>query len=280
MYEEVLSSQRVFERDVKKAAFADKNRILARQVKDLKELINFLHLQLCKAHEHLKQRSMVTNMVCARRAQSELTVTTSTPTASTIEIPTQSIPTNISAGVSLPSQSFPDSQAAAVGGLLFRCEMCPNAYCEDDLPAEAELVGNCERFENLGQEPPSQAYFIHCCSYCGYLAKHQVNGIFEFPAGPMGLSSEADGDVKPDTKPSFQTLVGPFMDEQSPSPDDVKPKRNDWSHPLQTEQQVKQFQNLSEKKAFAAEEYESKPSMEALKGINGTRMKNEIVIID
>jgi len=65
-------------------------------------------------------------------------------------------------------------KATAAGGLLFRCECCQLAYCEDHLPAFAEeeedegwrAVGNCKRFEALGQEPPKQAYFITCCKDC------------------------------------------------------------------------------------------------------------------
>jgi len=60
--------------------------------------------------------------------------------------------------------------ASAAGGLLFRCECCWRALCEDHLPQQAEHdsatedgwhpVGRCERFEALGQRHPQQAYFI------------------------------------------------------------------------------------------------------------------------
>ncbi|GIL69867.1 hypothetical protein Vretifemale_646 [Volvox reticuliferus] len=55
------------------------------------------------------------------------------------------------------------------GGLLFRCEMCPNAYCEDDLPANYHMVGSCELFQALGQRHPKQACFIHCSDACKQL---------------------------------------------------------------------------------------------------------------
>jgi hypothetical protein len=45
----------------------------------------------------------------------------------------------------------------AAGGLLFRCEACAAAYCEDHLPSECEIVVNCERFMELGQAHPKQA---------------------------------------------------------------------------------------------------------------------------
>lgn len=56
-------------------------------------------------------------------------------------------------------------KAAAVGGLIFRCELCPNSYCEDHLPIDADIVGHCERFESLGMRHPDQACFIHCSGY-------------------------------------------------------------------------------------------------------------------
>eukprot|EP00613_Pedinella_sp_CCMP2098_P034811 CAMPEP_0171740394 /NCGR_PEP_ID=MMETSP0991-20121206/34868_1 /TAXON_ID=483369 /ORGANISM="non described non described, Strain CCMP2098" /LENGTH=140 /DNA_ID=CAMNT_0012338325 /DNA_START=46 /DNA_END=468 /DNA_ORIENTATION=+ len=69
-------------------------------------------------------------------------------------------------------------KAQAVGGLIFRCECCPKAYCEDHLPIDAELIGHCERFEALGMRHPDQACFIHCSSDCHtwattYVSKQQ-----------------------------------------------------------------------------------------------------------
>ncbi|MCO5577566.1 hypothetical protein L7F22_031397 [Adiantum nelumboides] len=107
MYEELLDThQRVYDRDVEKAAFFDRNRILNRQVKNLKEVISSLNLQLREAQEQLQQKSVVTTMVCDRCAQMELIVTTLTP-VDTISLPTQGIPTTYSGGVSLASQTLP-----------------------------------------------------------------------------------------------------------------------------------------------------------------------------
>ncbi|MCO5611728.1 hypothetical protein L7F22_065986 [Adiantum nelumboides] len=109
MYEELLDThQRVYDRDVKKAALFDRNRILNRQVKDLKEVISSLNLQLREAQEQLQQNSVVTTMVCERCVQMELTVTTPTPVA-TISLPTQGIPTTYSGGVSLASHTLTGS---------------------------------------------------------------------------------------------------------------------------------------------------------------------------
>ncbi|MCO5604102.1 hypothetical protein L7F22_058260 [Adiantum nelumboides] len=109
MYEELLDThQRVYDRDVEKAALFDRNRILNRQVQDLKEIISSLNLQLLEAQEQLQQKSVVTTMVCERCAQMELTVTTTTPVAP-ISLPIEGIPTTYSGGVSLASHTLTGS---------------------------------------------------------------------------------------------------------------------------------------------------------------------------
>ncbi|MCO5609292.1 hypothetical protein L7F22_063518 [Adiantum nelumboides] len=109
MYEELLDThQRVYDRDVEKAVLFDRNRILNRQVQDLKEVISSLNLQLREAQEQLQQKSVVTTMVCERCAQMELTVTTTTPVAP-ISLPTEGIPTTYSRGVSLASHTLTGS---------------------------------------------------------------------------------------------------------------------------------------------------------------------------
>ncbi|MCO5547273.1 hypothetical protein L7F22_000720 [Adiantum nelumboides] len=111
MYEEVLNHQQmIFERDVQKDAYTDKNRILERQVKDLKGVIDTLYLQLRESKEQLKQQAMVTTRVCARCTQNELVVTTSPHTVNAVEIPPQSISTYFSADVLLPSQIGTDTR--------------------------------------------------------------------------------------------------------------------------------------------------------------------------
>ena len=61
-------------------------------------------------------------------------------------------------------------------GFLFRCEMCPDAYCEDCLPLDYAFVGrNCERWEELGFAAPSNACFIHCGADCvAFAAKQRI----------------------------------------------------------------------------------------------------------
>ena len=65
-------------------------------------------------------------------------------------------------------------KAAAVGGILFRCEACPRAFCEDHLPSTAEIIGKCKRFQDLGQNHPAQACFIHCDGECAKWAATHI----------------------------------------------------------------------------------------------------------
>ena len=74
-------------------------------------------------------------------------------------------------------------KTAAAGGLLFRCAMCPNAYCEDHLPNEVAITNHCERFQNLGQRHPAQAAFVYCRQACADWAKKQG----ELEAAAAGL---------------------------------------------------------------------------------------------
>ncbi|KAL6759340.1 P-loop containing nucleoside triphosphate hydrolase protein [Haematococcus lacustris] len=55
---------------------------------------------------------------------------------------------------------------AASGGLLFRCEVCDNAFCEDHVPEGYEIMGECEHMQALGQIHPKQACFILCSANC------------------------------------------------------------------------------------------------------------------
>lgn len=65
-------------------------------------------------------------------------------------------------------------KTSAAGGLLFRCSMCPNAYCEDHLPDDARIINQCDRFLKLGQRHPKQAAFIYCGDACTAWAKKQA----------------------------------------------------------------------------------------------------------
>lgn len=56
-----------------------------------------------------------------------------------------------------------ERNTAAAGGLLFRCESCTSAYCDDCLPEGSVLVGDeLPQFLALGFGQDSKAYFIRC----------------------------------------------------------------------------------------------------------------------
>ena len=58
------------------------------------------------------------------------------------------------------------NKRTAAAGLLFRCDVCSNAYCEDCLPSEATIYGNSHRFDNLGFRLTGNCCYIHCSLSC------------------------------------------------------------------------------------------------------------------
>ena len=69
-------------------------------------------------------------------------------------------------------------KAAAAGGLLFRCEMCPKAWCEDDLPAYARdhITNRNSRYIELGMTHPKTACFVLCSRACVERSKRTNEG--------------------------------------------------------------------------------------------------------
>lgn len=64
--------------------------------------------------------------------------------------------------------------AAGGGGLLYRCQSCPVAYCPDCLPDSKEirfLGSDIPRFEKLGFIGNSLYHYIHCSKQCENVAK-------------------------------------------------------------------------------------------------------------
>jgi len=57
-------------------------------------------------------------------------------------------------------------KAAAAGGLLFRCAVCPHSFCEDHLPPEALIMGENKRFQDLGHIHPKQGCYLLCSAAC------------------------------------------------------------------------------------------------------------------
>ncbi len=65
-------------------------------------------------------------------------------------------------------------KAHAAGGLLFRCEACPKAWCEDHLPLDAELLGGeVERLKKLGFPAVKQACYCYCGPGCRELRQQR-----------------------------------------------------------------------------------------------------------
>jgi hypothetical protein len=59
-----------------------------------------------------------------------------------------------------------ERKATQVGGLLFRCSVCPGAWCEDHLNEGALIVGACDRFGDLGFRHPRQGCYVLCSGEC------------------------------------------------------------------------------------------------------------------
>ena len=66
---------------------------------------------------------------------------------------------------------------SAAGGLLYACQSCPLAYCEDCLPSDKDmgfpkfLGTNVARFEELGFMPNGYTIYMHCSADCENVAK-------------------------------------------------------------------------------------------------------------
>ncbi|KAI5475975.1 hypothetical protein MNV49_000534 [Pseudohyphozyma bogoriensis] len=56
-----------------------------------------------------------------------------------------------------------ERNTAEAGGMLFRCQTCPDSFCEDDLPDHFDAVGpKIPEFLLLGFDAKSSVYFIRC----------------------------------------------------------------------------------------------------------------------
>jgi hypothetical protein len=89
----------------------------------------------------------------------------------------------------------------AVGGMLFRCEGCALAFCEDHLPgAEVDVVMECRRFAQLGYRRPGTACYIRCSRACVRLAETQegAEGLHRSPAKqPASAGRQASAQSSP-----------------------------------------------------------------------------------
>lgn len=46
--------------------------------------------------------------------------------------------------------------ASKAGGLLFACQACERAFCEDHLPLDTHYIYDCPRFQHVGHHHPKQ----------------------------------------------------------------------------------------------------------------------------
>ena len=67
---------------------------------------------------------------------------------------------------------------SAAGGLLYRCQCCVMAYCEECVPKkeDSDRIGRCERFWELGFVD-SSGYYINCCADCRKVAKSEFGWV-------------------------------------------------------------------------------------------------------
>ena len=73
-----------------------------------------------------------------------------------------------------------DRSRSAAGGLLFRCQACPNAYCDECLPTEEDglrFLGRLDRYEELGYRSGKAACYIHCSTQCEEVAKTDLGWV-------------------------------------------------------------------------------------------------------
>ncbi|CAB9517489.1 ISWI chromatin-remodeling complex ATPase ISW2 [Seminavis robusta] len=70
-----------------------------------------------------------------------------------------------------------EKPAQFVGGILFPCQACPNAYCEDCLPTGNpgfRYLEQCDRFEQMGFNSTKTSVYIHCSNHCEEYAKQNL----------------------------------------------------------------------------------------------------------
>ena len=96
-------------------------------------------------------------------------------------------------------------KSAACGGILFRCESCAEAYCEDHLPEEVmdhgRIVDRCERWLRLGMTHQPGACFIHCSKECEEFAGTGFEGALE--------DNGEDGALPPWVQPGDDDVIVP-----------------------------------------------------------------------
>ena len=105
-------------------------------------------------------------------------------------------------------------KSAAAGGMLFRCEACPKAYCEDHLPRAAVIVGGCARLEARGIRMPAQGCYMRCSAKCeAHMAAIEPADASAPSYEPLeldeiGEEQEADAGAEPDESEAAAVAAG------------------------------------------------------------------------
>mmetsp|Transcript_32092 Transcript_32092/g.59281 ORF Transcript_32092/g.59281 Transcript_32092/m.59281 type:complete len:1243 (-) Transcript_32092:257-3985(-) len=117
--------------------------------------------------------------------------------------------------------------AEGAGGLIYRCQSCPNAYCPDCLPNEPYryLGMDIPRFEKLGFSGNARYFYIHCSKQCEEVAKAEFGFKLDEskPRCPPSLDvAYAFGkdalDVKDMAKMFKDKADGVYQDDKKKSP--------------------------------------------------------------
>ena len=96
----------------------------------------------------------------------------------------------------------------SAAGLLFRCECCADAYCEDCVPVNRVVIGVSERMQALGYQLTESSCYIQCSDEC---VKHSL-GVID------GLTRPASGDTT-DSNDSDESESGNVGEEDKKDAD-------------------------------------------------------------
>lgn len=108
-----------------------------------------------------------------------------------------------------------DKPSQFAGGLLYPCQSCHEAWCEDCLPSDVpgfRFLGACERFERMGFDSTKSAVYIHCSAQCEEHAK-KVFGWQRPKVGRHACPEELDVSSNFGAKPNMK--VSPISDVPS-----------------------------------------------------------------
>ena len=85
------------------------------------------------------------------------------------------------------------NSSSEAGGLIFRCQGCPNAYCDDCLPKSAQVLMNFTRFETEHSYAMKPTFlYINCGPLCEEVAKRDFGWSQEKEAAASYLPDVID----------------------------------------------------------------------------------------